>query len=132
MSGVPVDRRRRRYPTDDALTIADHGLTVAPCPVAIRSEPDDAPSDTPGRATTAERLAWQVHGACKGLNPDLFFPARGESLDPARDVCNACAVKAECLAWALDNGEKWGVWGGTSERERRVLRIKRPRQFRTG
>jgi len=62
-------------------------------------------------------------GACAGVDPELFFPERGASTREAKTVCSTCPVRAECLGWALTNHEKFGIWGGTSERERR--RIKR-------
>ena len=65
---------------------------------------------------------WVVDANCQGVNPDLFFPGRGESADAAKAVCAGCVVSAECLEYALDAGEKFGVWGGKSERERRRLR----------
>ncbi|HSP04945.1 MAG TPA: WhiB family transcriptional regulator [Acidimicrobiales bacterium] len=61
-------------------------------------------------------------GACRGADPDLFFPDRGESLEPAKRICSECVVRDECLEHALASGERFGVWGGTSERERRRLR----------
>lgn len=62
-------------------------------------------------------------GACRGVNPALFFPERGEAHNgEAVKVCSRCVVKAECLDWALDNRERWGVWGGTTEPVRRLLR----------
>lgn len=61
-------------------------------------------------------------GSCRGMDPDVFFPDRGESLAPAKQVCAECIVRDECLEFALDNRERFGVWGGTSERERRRLR----------
>lgn len=61
--------------------------------------------------------------ACRDLPPDWFHPDRGESLVEARTVCATCAVRPDCLLWAVTNNERFGVWGGTSERERR--RIKR-------
>lgn len=74
-----------------------------------------------------ERPAWQQQGACLGHNPDLFFPERGEreQAREAKAVCAACPVKAECLAFALDTGLHYGIWGGTSERERQKLRRKK-------
>ena len=51
-----------------------------------------------------------------------YFPARGQSLEPARDVCRGCLVRDECAAYAIDTGQGHGVWGGLSERERRRLR----------
>lgn len=61
-------------------------------------------------------------GACLGLDPDLFFPARGEDTSEAKAVCRECAVQGECLEWSIAHGEKFGIWGGASERERRKLR----------
>lgn len=61
--------------------------------------------------------------ACRDLPAEWFHPDRGESLVEARTVCAACAVRPDCLLWAVTNNERFGVWGGTSERERR--RIKR-------
>lgn len=69
-----------------------------------------------------DRLAWQSQANCQGLDPDLFFPERGASTREAKTVCGDCAVKGDCLEWALAAGEKFGIWGGTSERERRRLR----------
>ena len=50
--------------------------------------------------------------ACWGADPDLFFPLPRESADPAKAICAACAVRAECLARARARGEQFGVWGG--------------------
>ena len=64
---------------------------------------------------------WYEHAECRGAPPELFFPERGESTKPAKEMCTVCPVSVECLAWALDHREKFGVWGGTSERERRRM-----------
>jgi WhiB family redox-sensing transcriptional regulator len=64
-------------------------------------------------------------GKCAGLDPELFFPERGESTREAKEVCRGCKSRGECLEFALQNGEKFGVWGGLSERERRRHRKKR-------
>ncbi len=66
--------------------------------------------------------AFMAFGACRGADPDVFFPDQGQSLEPARRICAECVVRDECLEYALDNRERFGVWGGTSERERRRLR----------
>ena len=50
--------------------------------------------------------------ACWGADPDLFFPLPNESADPAKAICAACAVRAECLALAQARGEQFGIWGG--------------------
>jgi WhiB family redox-sensing transcriptional regulator len=73
---------------------------------------------------------WINRAACTGIDPELFFPSRGESADPARAVCAGCPVRAECLDHALANVEMFGVWGGTSERERRAIRRNRARAAR--
>lgn len=66
--------------------------------------------------------AWQFHAACLGSDPDLFFPERGESTKEAKAICATCPVKAECMEYATSGVEKFGIWGGTSERERRAKR----------
>lgn len=66
--------------------------------------------------------AWREHGACRGVDPNIFFPERGESCVEAKAICAGCPVRGECLDYALDLGEKFGIWGGTSERERRRMR----------
>ena len=97
---------------------------------ATRQLRSTGPATTAGPAAAAP-VHWQDRGACRGVDPGLFFPARGESLAAARAVCAGCPVRRECLEHALAQPEKFGVWGGTSERERRVLRRDRRRQART-
>lgn len=65
---------------------------------------------------------------CIGMDPELFFPERGQSTREARECCRRCDVQAECLAYALNNDEKFGIWGGTSERQRRAMRRQRPKR----
>jgi WhiB family redox-sensing transcriptional regulator len=69
--------------------------------------------------------SWSTRAKCRGVDPDLFFPERGESTDPAKAVCMACPVQGPCLEHALTQPEKFGIWGGLSERERRRLRRQR-------
>jgi WhiB family transcriptional regulator, redox-sensing transcriptional regulator len=83
--------------------------------------PTHAPTfDEPGDLFASP--AFMDLGSCRGMDPEIFFPDRGESLRPAKEVCGGCIVRDECLEYALDNRERFGVWGGTSERERRRLR----------
>ncbi len=65
---------------------------------------------------------WQSKANCLGVDPDLFFPERGASTKEAKGVCKGCVVRDDCLEYALANGEKFGIWGGMSERERRRIR----------
>lgn len=71
---------------------------------------------------TPERPHWQQHGACLASDPDTFFPERGEDSRPAKEICRGCPVRQECLDYALDTRQLYGIWGGTSERERRRMR----------
>lgn len=68
---------------------------------------------------------WQDYANCLGVDADLFFPERGASTREAKEVCRSCVVREECLEYALQNSEKFGIWGGMSERERRKLRRQR-------
>jgi len=77
------------------------------------------------------RTNWREEAACRDADPDLFFPLGPAGLGLARvqeakRICRACPVQASCLAWALDQGVGSGVWGGTTEDERRVLRRPAP------
>ena len=65
---------------------------------------------------------WQEQANCLGVDPDLFFPERGASTREAKAVCRSCEVQVDCLEYALAHGEKFGIWGGLSERERRRVR----------
>jgi WhiB family redox-sensing transcriptional regulator len=76
--------------------------------------------------------AWQRQANCMGVDPDLFFPERGASTREAKEVCRGCVVREECLEYALTNGEKFGIWGGLSERERRRIRRRRALERRAG
>jgi len=69
-----------------------------------------------------EDLTWQRLANCLGVDPDLFFPERGASTREAKEVCRGCVVRESCLEFAITNGEKFGIWGGLSERERRRIR----------
>ena len=69
--------------------------------------------------------SWQDYANCLGVDPDLFFPERGASTKEAKEVCRGCVVRAQCLEYALENSEKFGIWGGMSERERRRIRRQR-------
>jgi WhiB family redox-sensing transcriptional regulator len=72
--------------------------------------------------------SWQVYANCLGVDPDLFFPERGASTREAKEVCRGCIVKDDCLEYALASGEKFGIWGGMSERERRRIRRQRAQE----
>lgn len=73
---------------------------------------------------------WQSRANCMGVDPELFFPERGSSTREAKEVCRGCVVREDCLEFAIANGEKFGIWGGMSERERRRVRRARVLQQR--
>ncbi len=62
---------------------------------------------------------WQERASCYGVDPDIFFPVSEEDAGPALAYCQGCKIREECLAWALKNGERYGVWGGLTEQQRR-------------
>jgi len=64
---------------------------------------------------------WRELAACRGSDLEVFFPGRGESAGPARQVCAACPVRQPCLDYAITNRIVHGIWGGLTERERRAL-----------
>lgn len=78
----------------------------------------------------SQERGWQDQANCLGVDPDLFFPERGASTREAKEVCKGCVVRGDCLEYALANGEKFGIWGGLSERERRRLRRQRAQDGR--
>ncbi|MDA8287731.1 MAG: WhiB family transcriptional regulator [Actinomycetota bacterium] len=75
-----------------------------------------------GQSLGGAERSWQSRANCMGVDPELFFPERGSSTREAKEVCRGCVVQADCLEFAIANGEKFGIWGGMSERERRRVR----------
>lgn len=81
------------------------------------------------KLTDLGRPTWQREGNCVGVeDPNIFFPERGFSTKEAKAYCADCPVKQQCLDYALMNGEKFGIWGGHSERERRKIRKERTKE----
>ena len=76
-------------------------------------------------ALAIDDLSWQDKASCSGADADLFFPERGASTRQAKAICGECEVRVECLEFALQHSEKFGIWGGLSERERRKIRKQR-------
>lgn len=70
----------------------------------------------------AEELGWQERALCAQTDPEAFFPEKGGSTREAKKVCLSCDVRVECLEYALEQDERFGIWGGLSERERRRLK----------
>ena len=70
-----------------------------------------------------EEQSWQERALCAQTDPEAFFPEKGGSTREAKKICVGCEVRGECLEYALRHDERFGIWGGLSERERR--RVKR-------
>lgn len=65
---------------------------------------------------------WMDRALCSQTDPEAFFPEKGGSTSAAKQICEDCPVRAECLDYALQHEERFGIWGGLSERERRALK----------
>jgi WhiB family redox-sensing transcriptional regulator len=95
------------FPSD----LASPGAGVAPVlPLFPADNDDDA------------ALGWQERALCAQTDPEAFFPEKGGSTREAKKVCTRCDVRTECLEYALAHDERFGIWGGLSERERRKLK----------
>jgi WhiB family redox-sensing transcriptional regulator len=87
-------------------------------PIDTFTEPEVKP---PHASFTFLDQPWADQALCAQTDPESFFPEKGGSTHEAKKVCAACFVQAECLDWALTTNERFGIWGGLSERERRKL-----------
>lgn len=93
--------------------------------------PDALESDRPRLVVVADDFdalfqsveeQWQDRALCAQTDPEAFFPEKGGSTREAKRICMGCEVRDECLEYALANDERFGIWGGLSERERRRLK----------
>lgn len=66
----------------------------------------------------SERYEWQENAACRGAEPEVFFPVAEDDAWLAKQICERCTVRAECLTFSFANHERYGVWGGVTEKER--------------
>ena len=91
------------------------------------SDGGDGMSSTvsPPRPASTRRQGWRDRAACRGVDPELFFPGEGgagaAAVRKSAAICAGCEVRAECLQFALSSPEQHGTWGGLSERERRGM-----------
>ena len=90
----------------------------------------EAPAEQPPASfwtdtSEAGEAAWRLDALCAETDPEAFFPEKGGSTREAKRVCTGCSVRTECLEFALANDERFGIWGGLSERERRRVRLER-------
>lgn len=92
----------------------------------MSNRPGNSTAGLPKIHTRPPMGGWVNQAACAGLNPDLFYPARGEPTDTAKAVCDSCPVQSDCLDFALRTNQQFGIWGGISERARCHLRLTDP------
>lgn len=95
----------KRADTRPKLTLISDEMDVAPATI-------DEPADE----------QWQERALCAQTDPEAFFPEKGGSTREAKRICMGCEVRDECLEYALAHDERFGIWGGLSERERRRLK----------
>ena len=87
-------------------------------PIPAESQPCDS-----GEGSEVHHfMPWQESARCRDYDPEIFFPEKGGSSREAKRICADCPVRIECLNYALRRDERYGVWGGMSERERRRLK----------
>jgi len=76
--------------------------------------------------TSLTTASWRKRAACRGIDPEVFYPATDEEAEEAKAICATCPVHQACLEHALAHREREGVWGGCTERERRrIIRHRR-------
>lgn len=90
--------------------------------VQIAEDALDLPLKYPDPPDEDFKLAWQADALCAQTNPESFFPEKGGRNSDAKKVCGRCIVRSDCLAYALENNEQFGIWGGLSERQREKLK----------
>jgi WhiB family redox-sensing transcriptional regulator len=115
----------------DIFTTDQWGMPVAdPWDTTSADEWDASPAyewEAPGadRWDVTHGEGWRQDALCAETDPEAFFPDKGGSTREAKLVCRGCSVRGECLEYALANEERFGIWGGLSERERRRVRLQR-------
>jgi len=65
--------------------------------------------------------SWRQRAACRGVDPDIFYPVSDDDAEEAKAICASCPVRQSCLEYSLSAREREGVWGGLTERERRRI-----------
>lgn len=116
---------------ENLSSIHDQVEAVPDAQATAPLEPEDTPAtfyELMRYISEAQAEAeWRISANCRGVDPDLFFPERGESTREAKEVCRGCVVREDCLDYVLRTGEKFGIWGGLSQRE--LNRVRRQRSL---
>jgi WhiB family transcriptional regulator, redox-sensing transcriptional regulator len=114
---VRFDGRRLGSVGSAPHTDIDPAPYIAPAQPQLSLVPDRVDTDA-----DAVDDQWQEKALCAQTDPEAFFPEKGGSTREAKRICLGCEVKDECLDYALAHDERFGIWGGLSERERRRLK----------
>lgn len=125
MSGEPVPQLALAFGVGKATIYANLERARDPRPV------EPAPQQVRPPTATFEFTPqpWAGSSLCTSVDPEIFYPEKRSSAQAqrAKKICSRCEVRTACLEYALATGERYGIWGGTSERERRRLRGERAR-----
>lgn len=101
--------------------LRNHEVPCLECKRANAAKQQDGDQVEAFRRVFAPVPQWTEQALCAQADPDEWFPPKGGSSEVAKAICGQCPVQAECLQYALDNHERFGIFGGLSERERRRL-----------
>jgi WhiB family redox-sensing transcriptional regulator len=112
----------RVTPISSAAEIAPKAASTVPDDWFVDPVQLGLPGMRKPAASDDNPLAWQTDSLCAQTDPEAFFPEKGGSTRDAKKICTTCEVRTQCLEYALENDERFGIWGGLSERERRKLR----------
>lgn len=112
LRGVMASAPHTTFDSPPAALARPHLTVVPDAPVAFEPEPVLLPIPD----------QWQDRALCAQTDPEAFFPEKGGSTREAKKICLSCEVRSECLDYALAHDERFGIWGGLSERERRRLK----------
>lgn len=127
--GIRRYRMRPAQVADAAQAAAAREARAAAWAAAAVSSPVAAPEDVAALfagVLVEEPDDWRARALCAQTDPEVFYPEKGGSTREAKAICRACPVQQGCLEYALDSEERFGIWGGKSERERRKIRKDRP------
>lgn len=122
---------RRGHPWTDATTYIQPSTGSRTCRrCASQGQAARRGTRSPAPPASLRPAAWMEQARCAQVDPELWFPAKGQPVKTAKAVCARCPVRQECLEFALAGADSWmglahGVWGGLTEAERRVLRRER-------
>lgn len=83
--------------------------------------PNDIDRHLKGIMPDESEQPWATRAACRGFDSAIFFPGQDGNAEPALRVCESCPVEEDCLQYALETRQRYGVWGGTTERQRRRI-----------